>query len=209
MTDETHKNQPVKRRRPLQERARHKIELILEASTRLIDQEGLDALTTNRIAETAGISIGTLYQYFADKQAILDKLGQRVLREVTDKLLENLRAQAALNTVEQARILIRTTFGAFDGRSRVHRELINHALKQGNHHFMDETARLVAGVLSSNGVTGEDGQPRRLSKAEAFVLTWSFVGVLRASADETDLPYPQIEEALLQMIQRFVLEPSP
>jgi AcrR family transcriptional regulator len=208
MTNENLNNQQVKRRKPLQERARHKIELILEASTRLIDKEGLEALTTNRIAELAGISIGTLYQYFADKQAILDKLGQRVLREVTEKLLQNLQEQAAMNTVEQARILIRTTFGAFDGRSRVHRELINHALKQGNHRFMDETARMVAGLLSSSGVTGEDGQPRRLSKAEAFVLTWSFVGVLRASADETELPYAQIEEALLQLIQRFVLERS-
>ncbi|MBF7729573.1 TetR/AcrR family transcriptional regulator [Pseudomonas sp. N040] len=180
----------------------------MEAATRLIDKDGLDALTTNRIAETAGISIGTLYQYFADKQAILDKLGQQVLRDVTGKLLSNLQEQSAGTTDEQARILIRTTFGALDGRSQVHRELINHALKQGNHRFMDETARLVAGVLSSSGVTGDDGQPRRLSKAEAFVLTWSFVGVLRASAsaDETELPYPQIEEALLQLIRRFVLE---
>lgn len=204
MSDENLSNQTVKRRKPLQERARHKIELILEASTRLIDKEGLDTLTTNRIAETAGISIGTLYQYFADKQAILDKLGQRVLREVTDKLLQNLQAQSTRTSDEQVRILIRTLFGAFDGRSRVHRELINHALNQGNHRFMDESARMVASILSSSGVVSADGQSRRLSQAEAFVLTWSFVGVLRASANESELPYREIEDALLQLIQRFV-----
>jgi AcrR family transcriptional regulator len=204
MHDKALDNQQVKRRKPLQERARHKIELILEAATRLIDKDGLEALTTNRIAETAGISIGTLYQYFADKQAILDKLGQRVLREVTDKLLQNLQAQSTSTSDEQVRILIRTLFGVFDGRSRVHRELINHSLNQGTHRFMDESARMAAGILSSSGVAGADGQSRRLSQAEAFVLTWSVVGVLRASANESELPYREIEDALLQLIQRFV-----
>jgi AcrR family transcriptional regulator len=207
MTDEKSSNQSVSRRRPLQERARFKVELILEAATRLIDKDGLEALTTNRIAETAGISIGTLYQYFADKQAIIDKLGQLVLREVRDKLRNNLQEQTGRNPDEQARILIRTIFGAFDDHSRVHRDLINHALAQGNHRFMDETANMVVGILSSSGIPGDDGQVRRLSKAEAFVLTWSFVGVIRASAvaNEHDLPYPQIEEALLQLIRQFVL----
>lgn len=210
MTDENFNNQSVSRRKPLQERARFKVELILEAATQLIDRDGLDGLTTNRIAEIAGISIGTLYQYFADKQAIIDKLGQRVLREVSDKLRSSLQEQTVKNPDEQARILIRTIFGAFDHHSRVHRELINHTLAQGNHHFMDETANMVAGILSSSGITDEHGQTRRLSKAEAFVLTWSFVGVIRASAvaNEQDLPYPQIEEALLQLIRRFVLDKS-
>ncbi len=208
MSDESLTNQSIKRRKPLQERARHKVQLILEAATRLIDKDGLEGLTTNRIAETAGISIGTLYQYFPDKQAIIDKLGQRVLREVTARLLDNLQEQSTATTDEQARILIRTIFGVLDDRSRVHRDLVNHALARGNHRFMDETARMVAGVLSSSGVTGEDGQIRRLSQAEAFVLTWSFVGVIRAcaAADETELPYQQIEDALLQLVRRFVLE---
>ena len=210
MTEDSDTNQTVSRRKPLQERARHKVKLILEAATRIIDKDGLEALTTNRIAETAGISIGTLYQYFPDKQAIIDKLGQRVLREVTTRLLNNLQEQSAATTDEQARILIRTIFGVLDERPRAHRDLANHALARGHHRFMDETAKMVAGVLSSSGVTGEDGQTRRLSQAEAFVLTWSFVGVIRAcaAADENELPYQQIEDALLQLVRRFVLERS-
>ena len=58
MTEDSDTNQTVSRRKPLQERARHKVQLILEAATRIIDKDGLEALTTNRIAETAGISIG-------------------------------------------------------------------------------------------------------------------------------------------------------
>ena len=79
--------QSVARREPSQERARQKVELILEAATRIIDQEGLAGLTTNRIAEVAGISIGTLYQYFKNKQQILSTLGEREVRTVTAKML--------------------------------------------------------------------------------------------------------------------------
>ena len=79
--------QSVARRAPAQERARQKVELILEAATRIIDQEGLAGLTTNRIAEVAGISIGTLYQYFKNKQQILSTLGEREVRTVTAKMI--------------------------------------------------------------------------------------------------------------------------
>jgi DNA-binding transcriptional regulator YbjK len=57
-------------RQPRQERARHKVALILEAAMRLLGKGGAAALTTNAVAETAGVSIGTLYQYFANKEAI-------------------------------------------------------------------------------------------------------------------------------------------
>ena len=45
-------------------------------------REGFDALTTNRIAEVAGVSIGSVYQYFPDKRAILVALHQRHIEEI-------------------------------------------------------------------------------------------------------------------------------
>lgn len=206
MSEQTKENQKVSRRKPAQERALHKVELILESATRIIDQEGLDGLTTNRIAETAGISIGTLYQYFPNKQAIIYTLGQRELHEVTRKLVDTLREQSSQNTDDQARRVIRTVFGAFDGRSRVYRMLLGHALTQGNHKVLDDAANLIAGLLTSSGIQLNIGSARQLSKAEAFVLTWAFVGVIRAAvvADETSLPSEQIEDALLTLIQRYI-----
>jgi AcrR family transcriptional regulator len=49
----------------------------LEATTRILDREGTDAATTTRIAEVAGVSIGTLYQYFSHRDAVLDALQDR------------------------------------------------------------------------------------------------------------------------------------
>jgi len=60
-----------------QERSRFTIEAILEATARIVGQVGLDRATTNRIAELAGVSIGSLYQYFPGKEAILGELIDR------------------------------------------------------------------------------------------------------------------------------------
>ena len=60
-------DQSVTRRKPQQERALEKVGLMLEAATRILDKQGLAGLTTNRVAEVAGVSIGTVYQYFNDR----------------------------------------------------------------------------------------------------------------------------------------------
>ncbi|MCP1572694.1 AcrR family transcriptional regulator [Herbaspirillum rubrisubalbicans] len=59
------------RRMPNQARSRETVELVLRAAGTEIEQNGLDSLTTRRIAALAGISVGTLYEYFPNKQAIV------------------------------------------------------------------------------------------------------------------------------------------
>ena len=58
------------RREPKQRRSRETVEAVLEAVQRVLKRHGVEAITTNRIAEAAGVSIGSLYQYFPDKRAI-------------------------------------------------------------------------------------------------------------------------------------------
>lgn len=58
------------RREPVQERGRQRVEAILEAVQVLVESEGVDAVTTHRIAEYAGIPVGSVYQYFPNKFAI-------------------------------------------------------------------------------------------------------------------------------------------
>jgi len=62
------------RKGPTQERSKATFSLILETTTRFLEKWNLDQLSTNKIAEHAGISIGSLYQYFPSKEAILKSL---------------------------------------------------------------------------------------------------------------------------------------
>ncbi|MCF8589866.1 TetR/AcrR family transcriptional regulator [Gordonia liuliyuniae] len=61
--------------------------MIVEAATRLLASEGR-ILTTNRVAERAGVSIGSIYQYFGGKQAILNEIARRHLRSGEDAINE-------------------------------------------------------------------------------------------------------------------------
>ena len=81
------------RRVPQQARSRALIERVLDAAEGLLASEGVEALTTTRIAAEADVAVGSLYQYFPDKGAIVDALAARYLDEF-ERLMERLVVQA-------------------------------------------------------------------------------------------------------------------
>jgi AcrR family transcriptional regulator len=68
---------PAARRRPTQQRSRERVERILSAASELIARTGSDQVKMNEVAALAGISIGSLYQYFPDKSALIRTLAER------------------------------------------------------------------------------------------------------------------------------------
>lgn len=84
-----------KRRAPAQRRAKATVEAVLDAVSRILRKEGVAAVTTNRIAAIAGVSIGTVYQYFSDKRAIFLALRERHAEEMTRLIETTLVAHAA------------------------------------------------------------------------------------------------------------------
>src|SRR5262252_10957748 len=65
------------RKTPRQERSRATVEALLEATADILIREGYSKLTTNRIAERAGVNIASLYQYFPGKDAMVAELRRR------------------------------------------------------------------------------------------------------------------------------------
>ena len=113
-----------KRRNPHQARSRDKLELIYEASIRILNKQGMDGLTTNRIAEVAGVSIGTLYQYFSNKQEILAALGQREIEATIARITEQFLDSSS--ETDKLRLLVHILLNAFDGRHQVRKILAQH-----------------------------------------------------------------------------------
>jgi AcrR family transcriptional regulator len=70
------------RRRPVQRRSRETVEAVLDGVVRVLERYGVGGVTTNRIAEAAGVSIGSVYQYFPDKLAIFDALHDRHVERI-------------------------------------------------------------------------------------------------------------------------------
>jgi AcrR family transcriptional regulator len=72
---------PRLRRVPTQARSRARVRRLVDAAEELLAAEGAEALTTTRVAEVAGVSVGSLYQYLPDKGAIVEALARRYLAE--------------------------------------------------------------------------------------------------------------------------------
>jgi AcrR family transcriptional regulator len=98
------------RRVPTQQRAQVTVEAMLDAAIKLLKRGGASGITTNRIAETAGVSIGSVYQYFPNKRAIfialherhiiqVDSMIQRCLENGTDATLEEFIASLILGMI--------------------------------------------------------------------------------------------------------------
>jgi AcrR family transcriptional regulator len=88
------------RRKPNQRRSRERVETILNCASELIAESGSDAMRMNEIARLSGISIGSLYQYFPDKGAIIQTLAERynaLGRACIEAALDDVRSMDALH----------------------------------------------------------------------------------------------------------------
>ncbi|MDN7422701.1 TetR/AcrR family transcriptional regulator [Burkholderia dolosa] len=198
-------NQSVTRRNPRQARSLHKVELILEAAMQLLESAGLEKLTTNAVAAKAGVSIGTLYQYFGSKQALLDALVTRELSAMSAKVVASLRMDAPASPGDRIRRIVRAVNATYGGRNRVHRLLIEHAsATQSAGRLMPLFAELID-LWTNEGIAAPGDGRRRLSHADAFVMVHSIAGVLRTLAASKDAPpAAEVEDALVRMIVGFV-----
>jgi AcrR family transcriptional regulator len=97
------------RRQPVQTRSTQLVAAILKAAVRVLEREGAQRFTTIRVAEAAGVSVGSLYQYFPNKQAILYRL-QLDEWEKTGETIDAILGNDALAPAQRMEELLRTFF---------------------------------------------------------------------------------------------------
>jgi AcrR family transcriptional regulator len=106
-----------------QERSRRTVDAIVEGATRVLVKEGYDRASTNKIAAVAGVSIGSLYQYFPSKEALVAAVSERHSHEVL-QLMRNALAKVAARPIEvAAREFVSVAIDAHRVNPRLHRVL--------------------------------------------------------------------------------------
>jgi AcrR family transcriptional regulator len=93
-------------RQPQQTRAKETVDALLTATKALLVQRGVEGATTNAIAELAGVSIGSLYQYFPSREAIIAELSRRHVDQVLTLIFAEVDALTGTNLRVGARRLI-------------------------------------------------------------------------------------------------------
>ena len=134
-----------------QERAQVTVDAILEAATRLFTEGGLEEINTNQIAELAGVSIGSLYQYFPTKQAILGELIDRHSERTTAALVAKLADFAARPIAEVLREVVQILLEADTIDLNLHRVLLDTLPEAGRieqrHHEIRRMTAVVRDIL--------------------------------------------------------------
>jgi AcrR family transcriptional regulator len=111
------------RKLPGQARSQETVSVILEASARILESEGLPGFNTNAIATKAGVSIGSLYQYFPNKDAIVRALIGSFEEALNNAVLKAIQAGRRKRLKTRLRLLVRALVIVHYRRSRLNRVL--------------------------------------------------------------------------------------
>lgn len=178
---------------------------------RLLAKGGFAGFTTNAVAETAGVSIGTLYQYFANKEAVLDALADREMARLSERVLVVFNDPAEIALEERIRRIIGAVASSYGSQRQVHRLLIEYSFRQGGGRLAPLVEKLIV-LLTEEGRPSGARHLGPLPHAEAFVLTHAFAGVIRGtilSHETTPASPAAIEDALTRLIVGFARQGKP
>lgn len=180
-----------RRREPRQERARATADAILEAAAQILVKRGYDGLTTQEVAQAAGVSIGSLYQYFSGKPALVFALNDRQNQAVLDACSEVLRSRKDASVKDVARGVVAALVHAYMVNPALQRVIIQQVSTiagfERTHAAENRVEALVRAHLSEHM---EQLRPRNLELA-VFLL----VRAVRAAIWATIVERPELLES--------------
>jgi AcrR family transcriptional regulator len=208
-----HRATKTARKQPRQARSQATVNSVLEATVQVLEREGVDAATTTRIAEVAGVSIGTLYQYFSHRDAIFNALQdrefERALELMQSVLSDGNLARAPRETVA---IVVRGLAELYASCPGLHRLLAIEGLRVAKAERVYAFDMRVVGIIRH--FLAATGAPirRKNVDAAAFVAFQSVRATMLASLLERPpgLGQADLVEEIADLVLRYLVDvPAP
>ncbi len=136
------------RKRPRQDRSRATVEVILDATAQVLIRAGFDGLTTNTVADVAGVSIGSVYQYFPNKMALVSALIERHLDSVHASVFSELARVRDLPLAAAVRAMIELMLRARAVNPEIHRVLIEQVPRTGRMARVRDLDKVLHGAVT-------------------------------------------------------------
>ncbi|MFP8779630.1 TetR/AcrR family transcriptional regulator [Hydrogenophaga sp. RWCD_12] len=204
MTAQRKTSKPLTRRSPRQVRARETVAVILEAAMLLLQRQGVAGLTTNRIAERAGVSIGSLYGYFPNKQSILIALARRLFQEDRKAVVDALQS-AVEQGADPVRSIVRVLFLRHRHEAVLRRTLLSAYFGAGL--SGDDAEQVSAQVATIASHPQGPMAVRSLTEAQLFVISRAVLGIARSlteSADEVSGVEQTLEDEAVRLVYAYL-----
>ncbi len=192
------------RRQPSQRRSADMVEAILEAAARVLEREGLARYNTNRVAEVAGVSVGSLYQYFPSKDALTVALIERTHADLDAALAEAAEACVGRTLVGSLRLLVRAAIDWQARRPRLAAALDYEERRLPLAHLLDASAaaigRHVVAVLRRHA--------REITVSDLAVAAADIRAMAQALIDaDPDAPPSDIEDRVVRAALGYLTTP--
>lgn len=194
------------RKQPKQERSLATVEAILSATTHILTENGYDQLTTNRVAERAGVSIGSLYQYFPNKKALIFALAEHHANAMVQLAQHHLEELSDRTIPEVLRQIVKAALAAHAVNPKLHRVLHEQISHSEVIQRLDEakTERLLRLFLSQRS---DQLQPKNLELA-VFMVERTIRGLIHgAMIDRPELlKTEEFEQELMRMLLAYLVK---
>jgi AcrR family transcriptional regulator len=196
------------RKLPKQERSQATVSAILIATTRILTEEGYDKFNTNRVAELAGVSVGSLYQYFPNKAALLYALGEHHANEMAQLAqhhLEDLGDRSILEVLQQ---IIKAVLAAYAVNPKLYRILHQQVPRSEEMQKLDD-ARIEQMLHSFLALHRDQLRPQNLD-ITVFIISRTIKALLYdAIADRPNLlKNGELEQELMSMLSSYLIVPQ-
>lgn len=186
------------RKKPRQARAMVTVEAIFEATIQVLLADGPRRLTTTRVAERAGVSVGTLYQYFPHKQALFYALNEHYLEGLAEKIESACRAEHGSSIAQIVEALVTTYWNAKTERADITRALYRSVAELDNEKLVVAFAQRVDAATAAMFASAADATFLDLPIINLTLLT-SIFGTVR-SVFERNLPNAQSRAVRGQLV---------
>jgi len=194
------------RKKPRQQRSQDTVECILDATARVLCSTGYDRASTNRVALAAGVSVGSLYQYFPSKEALVAALVERHVEQMTSLVTGKLAEVSTAPLDVAVRTMIDSMFAAHAVDPRLHKVLIEQVPRIGKLERIVGVEREVE-VLVAVFLAARKGELRRTRlEAAAFVVCNLVEAVTHAAvlAELKDPRRTEVAAELTDMVLRYL-----
>ncbi len=172
------------------------VSALLDAAAKAIEKHGFSGVTSAKISEIAGVSVGSFYQYFDSKEQLYDALMDRMIEDVLGIIEVQLHQLEGENLKDTIRILIEATWDFLEQDDGIYMEVVRHWAQLNFEHVMDLLERKLFVVLTMQLLANPPAQPVERVPYKLYVLTNATVFTFIRYASQ---PPKQLKRSVLSL----------
>lgn len=187
---------------PTQERSRQTVATILEACSRLLVSEGFYSITTDKIAKEAGVSIGSLYQFFGNKESVVQAVVKNVLEEDKRIISERMRTISPLPPEQRMKAIFELAVEVVRRNSELRSKLSTIQYYVAEASYVSDMIQFFQEIIRYN----LPPLPGRDMDKVSYVIVNAFIGMINTmSLDRPDYIHDShITAEMAQLFHRYV-----